>query len=175
MNAHNFKDMVGLRFGYLTVVSFDSYRSTAAQWLCKCDCGVEKIVSRQALRRGATKSCGCKTAEMIGNKLTKHGYTRGGRIPREHAIWRGMITRCTNSKRKGYADYGGRGIKVCERWMDFQNFIADMGPAPPRYSIDRYPNNDGDYEPGNCRWADAKTQAQNRRKRRFYRAQQVAA
>lgn len=165
----DFKDIAGKRFGLWTAVSYAGMRGSGGYWNAVCDCGTEKSIYGGALRNGSTTSCGCATGELISKALTRHGYARGGAVAREHAIWRGMITRCTNPNRRGYEEYGGRGIAVCERWMDFANFIADMGPCPEGCSIDRYPNNDGNYEPGNCRWADAKTQASNRRPRRYFR------
>jgi hypothetical protein len=97
----------------------------------------------------------------------KHGYARKGHVAVEHNIWRGIIQRCTNPKRKHFADYGGRGITICEHWQGehgFENFLADMGLRPtPEHSVDRYPNVDGNYEPSNCRWATRSEQAKNRR------------
>ena len=162
---HNFKDISGEVFGFLTVVKYYGGDRYGAVWECVCECGARKMVHGAVLRLGSVRSCGCKRGQLISLAVTRHGYARGGKVAREHAIWRGMITRCTNAKRKGFADYGGRGIEVCARWLQFENFITDMGAAPAGYSIDRIDNDRG-YEPGNCRWADAKTQARNRRPRK---------
>lgn len=173
MRAHNFQDIAGQRFGALVAVRFVACFSGSSKWLCQCDCGSETTIFGSLLRQGKQRSCGCQTANYISQKLTRHGYARGGMVTREHAIWRGMLTRCTNPKSTNYADYGGRGISVCERWQRFENFIADMGPCPVGWSIDRT-NNAGNYEPLNCVWASAKTQANNRRKRRWYKRPEVA-
>jgi hypothetical protein len=93
-----------------------------------------------------------------------HGHTVGGKATRVYETWASMHKRCCNSKCKSYPRYGGRGISVCERWSKFENFLADMGEPPPGKSIDRYPNNDGNYEPGNCRWATREEQEANKKK-----------
>ena len=117
---------------------------------CRCDCGNETSVMLTNLKTGKTSSCGC-------NLPRKHGY---GKTP-TYRSWYSMRDRCNNSRHVKYRLYGGRGVKVCERWnTDFLNFLADMGERPPGTSIDRI-NGDGDYEPGNCRWASSKTQATN--------------
>lgn len=133
---------------------------------CHCDCGSERTVDSKSLREGRTHSCGCIARE----KATKHGHSAPHVTP-EYRSWTGMLDRCHNPKSKHYRSWGGRGIQVCERWRGpdgYANFYADMGPKPvdtfpsghPVYSIDRI-NNDGDYEPGNCRWATAKQQAEH--------------
>lgn len=158
-------DHTGSRFGRLLVL-FEGPRNkwNRKTWVCRCDCGTEKTIAAYFFVSGDTTSCGCFRAEMIDTFARTHGksYTR------THRIWRAMLTRCNNPKTKSFINYGGRGIKVCDRWANsFENFFEDMGEAPADKSIDRYPNNDGNYEPGNCRWATAKEQARNSRHNRF--------
>lgn len=117
------------------------------------------------LQGGATRRCGCLNAERRIESSTERSTTHGLTGTSTYVTWAHVIQRCTNSNHKQYADYGGRGIAVCERWTSFANFYADMGERPPGKSIDRIDNDKG-YSPGNCRWATAKEQQANRRKRK---------
>lgn len=130
---------------------------------CRCDCGAVKFVRLKQLQDGVVKSCGCllkeKAAQRCIDRETTHGMSK---VP-EYNVWNAMRERCTNPKLRSFKDYGARGITVCERWSSFENFYADMGPRPvPGMSLERM-NNDGNYEPGNVRWATATEQARNRR------------
>jgi hypothetical protein len=148
-------DLVGKEFGRLTVVALAGKRGANLYWQCQCRCGGQKTVRGTHLKRGAIKSCNC----LRGNPT--HG--EGGNETREYRAWSDMRRRCRNPKRKDWPDYGGRGIKVCDRWQIYTNFLADMGRKPgPKYSLDRI-DNDGNYEPSNCRWATTKEQYHNRR------------
>ncbi|MBW4469305.1 MAG: hypothetical protein KME45_03475 [Stenomitos rutilans HA7619-LM2] len=143
-------------------------------WLFKCDCGKEKITNAQIVITGKGISCGCYKSELcrtinkppVTRHNLSHGATVGGKTP-EYRIWGQMIRRCDSPKDTRFEDYGGRGIKVCDRWRKFENFIADMGLKPSsEHSIDRR-DNDGDYCPENCYWATKKQQARNTRRNRF--------
>jgi hypothetical protein len=148
----------GTVFGRLTVVRPAQRRpgSQHRRYECVCDCGTMRTIPATSLRTGRTKSCGCIARERIGSVSRTHGQT-GTALYR---IWNGMMGRCRNPKNKDYPRYGGRGIKVCERWCSFENFFADMPPRPsPRHSIGRLDNSKG-YEPGNVRW-ETPTEQQN--------------
>ena len=151
-------DLIGNRFGKLTVVSRAPNKSRTA-WRCRCQCGRETTVIGQNLIRGCSQSCGdfrCRPGEY-------HGHSHG--TPTYHT-WRSMLKRCYDPKHEHYPDYGGRGINVCERWrISFKAFLDDMGVKPQRHVIDRKDFN-GNYEPGNCRWATYVESIRNRRKPR---------
>lgn len=151
------------RYGRLTVVAYipgftHSSGRRPPYLKCLCDCGNRTTAQTGSLEAGFIASCGC----LQRDRSTKHGMTDTS----TYGSWSSMISRCSNLNNIKYADYGGRGIKVCDRWLGkdgFVNFLADMGIRPEGMTLDRYPSNDGNYEPGNCRWATAEEQASNRR------------
>lgn len=222
MSAHSLKDLTGEKYGFLTVMGFDSKIGIVKMWKCKCDCGNTVVVRQGNLRSGSTKSCGCHQRQSSSDKLIdlrgqkfgrllitefvgrikgktkwkaicdcgnetivstsdlrsnntkscgcyvlesriKHGHSRNHKITPEYSVWISMKGRCYNKNEKEYKYYGGRGIIVCDRWLErFDNFFDDMGVRPSKkHSIDRI-NNDGNYEPSNCRWATTKEQSRNR-------------
>jgi hypothetical protein len=154
-------DITNQRFGRLiTIKIVGKTNCLHTLWLCRCDCGTEKAVSSNKLRRGDTVSCGC--GKLDGHLRRTHGAAAVGRETREYGIWKAMLQRCNNPNNKDFKFYGGRGITVCDRWSWFENFIADMGPKPEGYSIERK-NNNGNYEPDNCKWATHSEQMKNKR------------
>jgi hypothetical protein len=138
-------------------------------WVCECDCGSQVVVNGSSLTNNTTRSCGCLRIEATRARKTKHGQAKKGNNTKEYQTWAGMIRRCYNSAEENYDRYGGRGIKVCDAWREsFETFFKDVGPCPgPEYSIDRFPDNNGNYEPGNVRWATTKQQSRNTRRNRL--------
>jgi hypothetical protein len=154
------KDITGKKYKALTAKQFSHkcliYRTHF--WIFECDCGAKKIMQKSKVIGGRFVSCGCGLARKKPN-IKSHKHT-GTRIYR---IWKNIKTRVNNKNNLGFNNYGGRGIKICDRWMKFENFLADMGyPPTNKHSIDRI-NNDGNYEPSNCRWATSIQQTRNQR------------
>lgn len=162
------EDVIGRRFGRLTVIAFhfvqahatDKTRGTRRVCDCRCDCGNLRTVKWDALSRGMQVSCGC----LADERRIKHGAARRGKELRAYQAWQWMLGRIrAKPDSRMFKYYAGRGISVCERWHSFENFYADMGDCPDGLTLDRI-DNDGNYEPANCRWATMSVQIANRRK-----------
>lgn len=150
--------LAGQRFGLYTAVSYFG----EGKWICQCDCGKKSNVVTSNLLRGQSKSCGCRKPEVSRQNMLRHGLADS----RIHRSWMSMRQRCLNQNDRAYKNYGGRGIGISDRWLAFENFAQDMGSMPDGYELDRI-NVNGNYEPTNCRWANPKTQANNKRNNRI--------
>ncbi len=159
-------DLTGQRFGRLVVIKAAGLNQYGnCMWFCQCDCGGEATTREIYLTNGHTKSCGCVAKEKVKARCTTHGASKRGHRAPEYRSWEAMKRRCFNAKDPKYPKYGARGITVCDQWRtSYETFLADMGPKPsPKHTLDRE-DNDGSYEPGNCRWATPIVQMNNQSK-----------
>jgi hypothetical protein len=146
-------------------VQYGRARKWKALWECRCGNRFESLVDNVTRRH--TTSCGCVQQEVRHLSFPKHGHFIGDKPTATYKSWQSMIARCTNPNHPAYKDYGGRGITICQAWIrSFEQFLADMGERPHGLTLDRWPNNNGNYEPGNCRWATRSEQSRNRRTQR---------
>lgn len=170
MPPRNFVDLTGKSFDRLMVIARAANKPDgSARWHCQCICGNTTIVVTTELTKHTTKSCGCLRNEQLATNNLRHGQNRKTGITPEYRAWRKMIDRCYRTRDKDFPRWGGRGITVCEQWRtSFVAFFADVGPRPSaQHTLDRYPDNNGPYEPGNVRWATRTEQARNTRKTVF--------
>lgn len=177
--ARPIENLKGRRFGRLEVLQFLAVIKGHAVWICRCKCGKKKSATAPHLKNGSTVSCGCYHSEMTRKRLhehplpSAHKWKHGESRSVEYKVWDSMIRRCLDPENPTFKYYGGRKITVCLRWRKFENFLTDMGRKPPGmhgrrslYSIERK-NNDGDYEPENCKWATKLEQSKNRRPKKI--------
>jgi len=157
-------ELEGQTFGRLTAVKFIKKSSQKSFWLCRCACGNFVTVRTDSLTRGVTKSCGCYQSESVSKRMKEfpNSRTHGRSRSPVYRTWDGIIQHCTNPNTKGFKYWGGRGVKVCDKWKTFEGFFEDMGERPNGLTIHRI-NPFGNYEPSNCKWATYEEQNNNRR------------
>lgn len=164
MTLFSTPSLIGTKFGRWTATGMEKIDDRNFRYLeCICACGVTKFVHRTSLRAGLSTSCGCRRSEVSRGLHITHGETRSGQRSSTYRIWGGVKERCLNKSSHAFPRYGGRGIELCDRWRDYALFLHDMGECPPGRSLERI-NNDGGYEPSNCRWATSKEQSLNTRR-----------
>lgn len=163
--------LIGKRFGKLKIASeakpFLETDNLRRAVIAECDCGVVKRIRAKDITSGKTRSCGCGVIKSTVQRSFKHGHSSRKLHSPTYVSWKGMIQRCLNPNNPGYYNYGGRGLTVCKRWLDYQGFLEDMGEKPPGLTIERKDNN-GNYEVGNCRWATRAEQTRNTRSNRMF-------